>query len=904
MRASPRSAWWVLLSRGAYRIMIWTYPSEIRRDHAYEMMEAFGNRCTEASELRGIRGLPAVWLATLKDFFTTVSAEWLDWAAEHRSGRRRPRRDPRGTRRKNVIGSVSMDLRYAVRQLARKPGFTVVAVLTLALGVGANTAIFSVVNGVLLRPLAFDDPDEIVMVWESNLRRGWDAFPVSPTNFLDWVDRNDVFEGMAGVAAGSETLTGDGEAARLTTSHVSASVFSVLGVPPMLGRGFVPDENQPGSDDVAILSHNLWSSSFGGDPTVIGSTITLEGNPVEVVGVMPPDFAFRPETDLWRPLAFDFDVSNARAAHWLNVVARVRSGTTFEQADVGMRTLARALEQEYPNTNDGWSTVLIPMHEQVVENVRAALWVLFGAVGFVLVIACANVANLLLARASGRYQEMAVRAALGAGRGRLLRQLLTESLLLSMVGGAAGYLLALVGVSSLLALDPGTLPRTPDIALDGAVLLFTGAVVLVTGAAFGAVPAIQGSRADLHEGLKAGGQRSGDRAGQRMRNGLLIIQVATALMLVTGSGLLMRSFRALRAVDPGFNPENVVAMRMRPPSARYPQDQQVSAFYEQLLARVSGIPGVLSAGTTTGLPLFGSFGFRFEVVGRPDLEPALMPGGNFRVVSQDYFRTMGIPMLRGREFLRTDNATAPAVVIVDEALVRRYFPDEDPIGQSLDIKSGDAACPCEVIGVVADVKQGDLTSENQPGYYLPASQATWRGRTVVARTTLEASTAIAVMREAVSSIDPNLAVYDVQTLEQRLADVVAEPRFNTILLGIFAAVAMVLAMVGIYGVMSYNVSQRTQELGVRVALGADAGKIMLLVVGRGLALAGVGVAIGLAGAYGTTRFLSGMLFGVDPLDPATFGMVVGLILAVAALAAYLPARRAAHVDPVTALRGE
>ncbi len=784
------------------------------------------------------------------------------------------------------MASLLSDLRFATRQLIRKPAFTIVVVMTLSLGVGVNTAIFSVVNGVLLRPLAFDEPDEIVMVWESNLRRGWDAFTVSPANFSDWVDRNDVFDGMAAVAAGSETLTGEGEPARLTTYHVSASLFAVLGVPPMLGRGFVPDENQTGSHNVAILSHNLWRNRFGGDPAVIGRTITLDGDPIEVVGVMPVDFAFRPQTDLWRPLAFDFDVGNARGAHWLNVVARLRKGTTFAQAQAGMRALARALEREYPETNSGWSTVLVPILEQVVENVRAALWVLFGAVVFVLVIACANVANLLLARGSGRRQELAVRASLGADRRRLVRQLLTESFLLSLVGGVVGYALAVVGVTSLLALDPGTLPRTQDIRVDGAVLWFTIAVALATGAVFGVIPAVQGSRADLLEGLKAGGQRSGERSGQRMRNGLLIIQVATALMLVTGSGLLIRSFRALRSVDPGFNPENVVAMRMSPPSSRYPEDQQVSAFYEQLLARASGIPGVISAGTTTRLPLFGSFGFRFVVV------------------SQDYFRTLGIPMLRGRGFLPTDDATAPAVVIVDETLVRRYFPGEDPIGQSLHIRSGDAACPCEIIGVVADVKQGDLASENEAGYYLPASQATWRGRTVVARTTLETYAAIAAMRSAVLSVDPSLAVYDVQTLEERLADVVAEPRFNTILLGIFAAVAMVLAMVGIYGVMSYNVSQRTQELGVRVALGADAGKIMLLVVSRGLALAGVGVAIGLAGAYGTTRFLSGMLFGVDPLDPATFGVVVGLILAVAALAAYLPARRAAHVDPVTALRGE
>ena len=893
----------VRISRVIYRVIVASYPAEIRREHGVEMVQAFGNRCSEQSQRGGISGFGLFWLSTLRDFFTTAPAEWQEWFTARRQRRRRHSNSP-PPRREIVFASMMSDVRYAVRQLIKRPGFTVVAVVTLALGIGANTAIFSVVNAVLLRPLAFEDPDRIVVVWESNPARGWPRFPASPANYLDWVEQNEVFAHLAGYTTGTTTLTGELEPARLNAAYAWANLFSVLGVPPMLGRSFTPEENQPGNDGVAIVSHRLWQTRFGGDPNLIGRTITLDDAPVEVVGVLPAEFAFRAERDVWRPLTFNFDVAGARGAHYIVVLARLDDGVSIERATAAMTALASSLEQEYPATNSGWNVNVVSLREQTVGAIQSTLLLLLAAVGVVLLIACANVANLLLARATSRRQEMAVRAALGAGRGRLVRQLVTEGFVLATVGGVAGVFAAWAGVRGLLALNPGNVPRMDTVSLDGTVMLFTTAIALFTGGLFGLAPALHGSRAEVHDGLRAGGARSGGATGHGPRNALLVSQVAMTLMLVVGSTLLLKSFRSLLLVDPGFDPENVVAMQMRPTASRYAEPQQVNTFYDLLTERLEGIAGISSVGLTSSLPLFGGASFSFTIDGRPEPRPDEVPSGSFRSVSPGYLRAMGIPLLRGRGFAASDNASAPSVVLVNESLVRRYFPNEDPIGQSIDIQSRDASCPCEIVGVVSDVRQRGLTDEHSPGYYLPNAQTGWRTQIVVARSTLTANATISAMRGAVASVDPSLPVYNIQTLEERLADAVAEPRFNTVLLSIFAAIAMTLAIVGIYGVMSYNVSQRTQELGVRVALGAAAGKIMLLVVSRGLALAGVGVAIGLAGAYGTTRFLSGMLFGVDPLDPATFGAVAGLILAVAALAAYLPARRAAHVDPVTALRGE
>jgi putative ABC transport system permease protein len=901
---------WEWISAYAYRLLLATYPPDMRREYGREMAHAFKRQCGDDLMRGGVRGLWRLWRSTLRDYVVTILAEWRDRLVQAWRGRRRPKRTDRrrldaGQRGIEMLASLMSDVRYAVRQLVRRPGFTVVAVATLAIGIGANTAIFSVVNAVVLRPLAFEDPDRIVMVWENNLERGYDRFTVSPANFVDWRERGDAFDDLAAYTGGSHTLTGHGAPTRLTVTFVSASLFSVLGVRPFLGRGFASDENDPGRDGVVVLSHIVWENRFGGDPGIIGRTILLDGNATEVIGVMPPDFAFRRQTEAWRPLSFDFDVSESRGAHYLRVLGKIKESFSVQQAEAAMGTLAGALEQEYPNINSGWGAVVVPLHEQIVGNVRRALAVLFGAVTVVLLIACANVANLLLSRSSSRQQELAVRAALGAGRRRLLRQLLTESVTLALVGGTAGILLAFAGLQVLVALNPGNLPRMEEIGVDGSVLLFALLAAILTGVVFGLVPAFHSSRSDLYESLKVGGGRtSGSVPGHRAKSLLVVSEVALALILVVGSGLLIQSFRRLQAVDPGFNADNAIAMQISPPESRYPETEHISTFYRTLLEQLETVPGISSVGAATGLPMRGRIRFSFSVVGRPAVPGSQQPSADFRTVSPDYFRTMGIPLLRGRGFTSGDDARAPSVVIINENLARQHFPDEEPLGQALNISTSDAPCPCEIVGVVADVRQRSLEQDAQAGYYLPAAQAVWRSMVVVARTPSNPTAVVPAMRQVVSAIDPDLAVYDVETLENRLSQSIARPRFNTVMLGVFAAVALLLAMVGIYGVMSYAVSQRRNELGIRVALGARTGEIIRLVVGRALGLTGAGIVIGLAGAYGTTRFLASMLFDVNPLDPATFAVVTAVLIGVAVLASYLPARRAARVDPVTALRSE
>jgi len=888
MRASIR------LSLRLYRALIALYPRPFRSEYGAELLDAFVS-------LGSSRGPWHTWRRTLPDFCSTLVGEWLEVIR----GGRKPHPSPgHNTSGGSMTFDAVADLKYAARQLVRRPGYTIVAIVTLALGIGANSAIFSVVNGVLLRPLPFPEPDHVVMVWESNVQRGWSRFTASPANYMDWRERNEVFEHLAAYTNGSQTLTGSGEPERLAVTFAWADFFDVLGVVPQLGRTFRPDENQPGNESVTILSHRLWRTRFGSDLGIVGRTLTLDGQPVEVIGVLPPDIGFRRETDLWMPLAFEFDISHARGAHYLVAIARLSDGLSLEQAEAGMQTLAASLAQEYPETNQGWSVDLVPVREQIVGDVGQALLLLFGAVGVVLLIACANVANLALARGAVRQSEMAARAALGAGRARLVRQLLTESIVVALCGGVLGLGLAFAGLQLLQSLSPANLPRLADIRIDIMVLGFTTVVAVGTGLAFGVLPAISVSRTDLGQTLQSGSVRGGGTRRHRARAALLVLQVALSVVLIVGAGLLIRSLRALQAEDAGFTAENVVTMRLSAPASRYPDSNEVLNFYETVLQRASSVPGITSVATTTNLPQFGSISFSFLIEGRDAGDPASTPSGNFRAVSPDYFRTLQIPLLRGRSFTNADRGDAPAVLLINETLAERYFPDEDPIGKSLTVQSGDAACPCEIVGVVGDVKQGGLEDETSPGYYLPQLQSIWRTRSLVARTNLPASAAISALRTAVHQVDPDLAVYQVQTLDQRMAEAIATPRFNSVMLSLFAAVALLLAVVGIYGVESYNVSQRVRELGIRAALGANATSISRLVVGHALALSTVGVAIGLLTAVFATRLLAGMLFAIDPLDTPTFAGVAVLLVAVAALASYVPARRAARVDPVIALRLE
>ena len=799
------------------------------------------------------------------------------------------------------------DLRYGARMLARNPGFTAVAVLTLALGIGANTAIFSVVNAVLFQPLDYEEPDRLYLLWTTN--PGW-ARPESASlpDFLDWREQNQVFEDLAAISRRSLNLTGDGEPERLIGSYVSSSFFSLLRVQPSAGRGFLPEEDAPGAEHVAVLGYGLWQRRFGADPSLVGKTISLNGNDHTVVGIAPEDFQLFQGTDLWLPLALDASQPQfGRRSDFLRVLGRLKPDVREDRAQAEMTTIAKRLEQEYPQTNTNIGVVLVPLHEHFVGNVRPALLVLLGAAGFVLLIACANVANLLLARAASREKEVAIRAALGASRFRLVRQLLTESVLLALLGGSGGLLLAMWGTDGLVLLSPAGLPRLNEIAVNEWVLGFTLLVSVIAGVLFGLVPALHASRLELHELLKEGGRGSADQGGRhRLRSVLVVSEVALALMLLIGAGLMITSVYRLQQVSPGFNTENLLVGRVNLPAAKYSNPAQILGFSEQLIERLEGMPGIRSATTTDDYPLSGGgIYLSFGVEGRPAPPPGEVVDAIVTSVTQGYHQTLGIPLLRGRAFTPQDGPEDRLVAVVNKTFVRRYFPDEDPIGQRLAF-DGMPGQPDwrEIVGVVADVKQMGLDQEAHPEIYVPHLQRTRRGMTVLIRTESDPSALVGALRGAVQAIDPNQPVYAVRTMDTILSRSVAQQWFTMVLLGMFATVALVLAAIGIYGVISYSVSRLTHVTGIRMAWGAQPRDIFRLVVGQGMALTLIGVGVGLAASFALTRFLESMLFGVSATDPATFAGVSVLLAAVALLACYLPARRATRVDPLVALRYE
>ncbi|HYY97748.1 MAG TPA: ABC transporter permease [Pyrinomonadaceae bacterium] len=814
---------------------------------------------------------------------------------------------PRGS---GVLGDFWQDLRYGLRALRKHPGFTAVAVTALALGIGANTAIFSVVNTVLLRPLPYKDPDRLVMVWEDDTKHGYPRDTPAAANYVDWREQNGVFEGMAALADQSFNLTGMGDPERLEGKRASANLFNILGVEPLLGRGFLPEDDQPGAGRVVVLSHGLWQRRFGADPKVIGRALELNGQSYTVVGVMPPSFQFpSPEDELWVPIAFTQQEAASRGRHYLNVVARMKPGVSVEQAQAEMSTIAARLQQQYPDYNTELGAVVVPLHEQVVGDIRPALLVLLGAVGFVLLVACANVANLLLARAAARQKEIALRVALGASRARLVRQFLTESVLLAALGGVVGLLLALWGVNLLKAFIPDSISQVKAIAVDAKVLGFTLLVSLLTGLIFGLAPATQSSNFNLNETLKEGGRdtASGSR-GKRIRSLLVVAEVAVSLVLLIGAGLLINSFLRLRSVEPGFKPGNLLTMGVELSEQKYPDLARRTAFYDDLISRVEALPGVRSASVTNWIPLVSqgdSVGV--SVDGLPDPGPGKKPIVVTRIVGPHYFKTMGIQLVRGRDFdERQDRVDAPAVVVVSEATARRFWPGEDPVGKR--ITPGTPTTPedwCQVIGVVKDVRQFDLAAEPRPQMYLNYPQADFFApRHLVVSTSVDPLGLAGAVRKAVWEIDRDQPVSNVRTMEDVLSESLARQRFSMLLLGVFAGLALVLAAVGLYGVMSYTVAQRTREIGVRMALGAQTGHVLRLVVAQGLKLALVGVALGLVAAFMLTRVMSSLLFGVSPTDPATLAVISLVLVGVALLASYIPARRATKVDPLVALRHE
>ncbi|MCZ6915466.1 MAG: ABC transporter permease [Gemmatimonadetes bacterium] len=809
--------------------------------------------------------------------------------------------------RGNVMGEFVHDLRYALRAIFKNPGFAATVVLTLALGIGANTAIFSVVDGVLLRPLPFAGSDDLVMVWQNDRLRGTQLEWFSGPDYFDVLERNVVFEDLAAWQFIGATLTGvDAEPQVIRAARTTHSLFHILGVQPMLGRVYDAEDDRPGGDAVVVLSYQLWASRFGSDETIIGRRVVVEGSPYEVIGVMPPGFAYPTiGTDLWAPLQMN-PTSRPRGNHNFRVLARLADAVTLERANANVTAIAADLEVEFADDNLGRGMWVQGMLDATVGRVRPALLVLLGSVTLVLLIACVNVANLLFARATVREREVAIRTALGAGRRRLLRQFLTESGVLAVAGGAAGVLLAFAGLRGLVALGPASLPRLSNVTIDVRVLAFAAIVSLATGLLFGILPALQASNPDLQSPLKEGTRTAAAAGKHRLRRFLVVTEVALAVVLVTGSGLLIRSFWRLQQVDPGFASTNVLVANIQLPTSRYPQSfgqgdfAEVLGFHRQLLERVGRLPGVQAHALAVHHPLNPGWTSRFTVDNRPPVTAGEQEEARINPVSPAYFRTVGIPMVRGRGFAQQDRAGAAPVVIINETFARRHFAGQDPVGQRISFWGQSR----EIVGVAQDVKFRGLSRETRQGWYAPLEQIPFGAFSLLVRTDEELGSIVPMLQQEVGAIDRDLPVFGATTLEDRLIASVAQPRFNMLLLGLFATVAVILAAVGIYGVMSFAVTQRTHEIGVRISLGAQAGDLLKQVVGQGLVLAGVGVAIGLAGSLAFTRALGSLLFGVGTTDIPTFAVVAMVIGMVAALATYMPARRASKVDPMVALRGE
>ncbi len=813
------------------------------------------------------------------------------------------------------------DLRYGWRMLRRNPGFAAVAVFTLALGIGANAAIFSIVNGVLLRPLPFPESDRIVNVWESDANRNVIHGTASPAEFLDWRDMNHVFSELSGNRLLIATITGNGEAEEVHDSQVSGNFFRMLRVGPVLGRDFSAEDEQPGHDQVAILSEGLWLRHFGGDPGAIGKSILVNEKPYTVIGVLPRGFSLyglKPNFDLWTPLAFD-RAKLDREDHELVVFARLRPGVSLPQAQAEMETIVAQLKKQYPGIDQENKVRVAGLQRELTASLRPSVIILLASVGFVLLIACANVANLMLARAATREREIALRATLGAGRRRILRQLLTESALLAFIGGALGILVAYGGLHVLRLSFPTTgrtqIPHAEWIAIDGRVLVFTLFISLLTGIIFGLAPAIQISRSELYESLKEGSRGStGGRRSHFIRSALVVSEVALSLLLLAGAGMLIRSFVLIMTDSLGFDPSNLMTAQVFLPEPHYPTAPSVRNFYHDLTDRMAALPNVKSASAVNFLPLTGWSGHcDFDIEGRATPPSGEHFTGQYRVVDWRYFRTMGISLKEGRDFAASDGPETQGVALINEALANRYWPNQDPVGQQLRLKFPAVRTPYDpeprdgwltIVGLVSDVRDWQWGEPKVGQIFLPDTQDPSRMMHLVVRSGGDPNQLGAAIRSAVNAVDPNQPVTNLQTMHGYLAASVAQRRLSMFLLALFAGVATLLACVGIYGVMAYAVTQRSHEIGIRLALGATPSDVLRMVVGDGMRLAGIGLALGLAGSYVAMRYLASELYGVNAKDPFTIvGVAAGLAI-VAMIACYVPARRATKVDPLVALRYE
>ena len=803
------------------------------------------------------------------------------------------------------------DLRYSLRVLTKNRGFTAMALITLALGIGVNTAIFSVVDSVLLRPLPLKDPDRVVSIWEHGLRYGGGNNEMAPANYFDLSHQSQTLEGVGAFGDLSVNLTGEGEPERIDGQLVTASVFKLLGVEPALGRTFSPDEDRVGQEHVVVLSDALWRRRFNSDRSILGRSLMLNAESYTIVGVMPPNFFFPVrETELWTPWAMEPEQASGRGDHYLRVMGRLKPGATIEQANAELEAIAGRLSSEYPRTNEGLGFLVRSFHEDYVGDLRRPILILFAAVALVLLIACANVANLLLAQATTRRREIAIRIALGARRIAIIRQLLVESLLLAGGGGLLGVLGAVWGVQWLSKLAPQSLSKLQSVTVDARVFVFTLGVTMLTALVFGAMPAFQASRSHPADTLsEAGRDLAGGLSGRFARRVLVVAEVALAVVLLVGAGLLLRSFQRLRHVEPGFRSDNLLTMRMVLPYSKYETSEQRRAFYDEALRKIAELPGVESAGMISFLPLsFTGVNFNFSIEGRPAPSDMKLPAALYRVVSPDYFRAMGIPLQRGRFFDSRDVAGAPPVILINRSLAEHFWPNEDPTGKRLKIGPADSPNAwAAVAGVVGDVQQEALNREQKFELYVPYAQER-RGfvapRDLVVRTAGDPQAVAAAVREAVWSVDKDQPVSNVKTMEQVVATAVSRERFQTLLLALFATLALVLACVGLYGVISYAVVQRTHEIGVRMALGARSGHVLRLVINQGMALTLIGLVLGVGISFAVTRVMSEMLFGVTATDPLTFVGVPIVLGVIAFLACYIPARRATKVDPLVALRYE